>query len=46
MQPVLGLVEDDGVLGLEHVLGNLHTVQAELLVDLLADRRLAIVERG
>src|SRR6201989_3046531 len=37
VQPVLGLVEDDRVLGLEDLVGHLEAVHAVLLEDLLAD---------
>jgi hypothetical protein len=45
VQPVLRLVEDDGVLGLEHLVGHLQAVHSVLLEDVLADLRLAVVER-
>ena len=46
VEAVLRLVEDDGGLGLEDVVGDLEGVQAELLEDLLAEGRLAVVEGG
>src|ERR671912_445180 len=44
VHPVLGLIPDERVLGLEDLVGDLHAVQAELLVDVLADLGLAVVE--
>ena len=45
VHPVLGLVPDDRSLGLEDVVRDLHPVQPEPLVHLLADLGLAVVER-
>src|SRR4051812_10534939 len=44
VEAVLRLVEDDRVLGLEHVVGDLQPVHAEALVDVLADLGPAVVE--
>src|SRR5690606_24279565 len=44
VHPVLGLVKGDGGVGFEHLFGDLHAFDAELLVDLLADLGLAVVE--
>src|SRR5215217_6838889 len=46
VHPILGLVEDDRPLRLEYLLGHLQPVQAEPLVDVCADLRLPVVERG
>src|SRR5215211_350124 len=46
MHPVLGLIEDDRRRRLEHFLSHLHAIDPELLVDLLAYLRLAVVEGG
>src|SRR6476659_1794958 len=46
VHPVLGLVEDDGVLGLEHLVGHLEGGHPGLLEQLLADLGVAVVEPG
>ena len=46
MHPVFRLVKDDGLLGLEDLVGDLHGGQAELLVDLLSDDGVQVVEGG
>src|SRR4051794_30170330 len=46
VHPVFGLFEDDRCRRLEDFLGHFHAVDPELLVDLLAYLRLAVVERG
>src|SRR4051794_37551841 len=45
VQAVLRLVEHDGVLGLEDVVGDLEALEPVLLEDLLPHLRLAVVER-
>src|SRR3954447_7781707 len=45
VQPVLGLVEHDGALRLEHLIGDLEPVEPEPLEDVLADDRVTVVER-
>src|SRR5215212_4268335 len=46
VHPVFGLFEDDRRGRLEDLLGHFHAVDPELLVDLLAHLRLAVVEGG
>ena len=46
VHPVLCLVEDDGLLGLEDFVGHFHLGDTELLGDVGADSGLGIVEGG
>src|SRR5690349_14660094 len=45
VHPVLGLVEDDGTVGLEHLVGDLQRVEALGPEDAFADGGVAVVER-
>ena len=44
MHTVLGFIEYLGMLGAEHLVRNLHLFDAELLINVLADRCLKVVE--
>ena len=46
MHAVLCLVKDDGLRALKHLVGDLHTSQTKLLMDLLSCGGLVIVESG
>ena len=46
MHSVFRFIKDYRSLGLEHLVGNLHTGNAELIVDLLTDGGIEIVECG
>src|SRR3954468_7790091 len=45
VHPVLGLVEDERCVGLEHLVGDLERLEPVLVEDLLADLRVRAVER-